>query len=305
MKMNIKSKLAGIIINVSSIVIIGGYVSTFKYPTKIHAWIYSYKEIDSLNLPDSLPHKKYEALKDSILTMRNLKNGYGFDHDNGQFAYLGTQISIACDTCSYSWYKNNTQTYNQNYIKLNAWGIKKEYPYIKGDGIFYVKNKRGYVRKAVLVKNNDSKFDIVDVPVKFRYNTKDDAILIPVSAHDAALFENFYLTLLGLYITGILFLLYVFIRFLYDTSKGRSFTRKNVARLKLVAVSITAYPLSIILLNLFVRFVFRQYFSAEVVLKDIVWGNAWSVLQIGIVLSLLYGAFYRAQLLQEEQDLTV
>lgn len=303
--MNIKSKLAGIIINISSIVIIAGYVSTFRYPTKIRHWIYSYKEIDSLDLPDSLPYKKFETLKDSILTMRNLRNGYGFDHDNGQFAYLGTQISIACDTCSYAWYKNNIQGYNKNYIKLNAWGVKKEFPYIKGDGIFYVKNKQGYLRKAVPVKNSDSKFNIVDVPVKFRYNTKDDAILIPVSAHDASLFEYFYLTLLWLYMAGILFLLYVFIRFLYDTSKGRSFTRKNVARLKLIAVVITAYPLSIILLNLLVRFMFRHYFSAEVVLKDMVWANAWSVLQIGIVLSLLCGAFYRAQLLQEEQDLTV
>ncbi|MDB5004742.1 MAG: hypothetical protein JWQ34_2967 [Mucilaginibacter sp.] len=293
--MNIKSKLAGIIINVSSFVIITGYGYTL-YPSGIHNWMYSYKETDSLNLPVS----QYEALNDSILTMRNLKNGYGFDHDNGQFAYLGTQTSIACDTCSYTWFKNNTQTYNQNYIKLNAWGIKKELPYK-----FYVKNKQGYVRKAVPVKNSDSKFNIVDVPVKFRYNTMDDAILIPVSADGASLFDTGWLILWGLNMIGLLFLLYLFIRFSYDTSKGRLFTRKNVTRLKLIAVSVTVYPLSIILLNLLVRFVFRQYFSPEVVLKDMVWYNAYIVLLIGIVLSLLYGAYNRAQLLQEEQDLTV
>lgn len=305
MRTKIKSKLIGIIINVSSVIIIGGYVSTIKYPTKIHNWIYTNKEIAPLNLPDSLSYKKYEALKDSILTVRNLKNGIGFDHDNGQFAYLGTQVSIACDTCGYIWYKNNTQSYNQNYIKLSAWGIKKKYPYIKGDGTFYIKNKQSYVRQAVPVAGNDSKFDLVDIPVKFKYNAADDAVLIPVSAHTASVFETGYLILWGLNMAGILFLGYILTRFLYETSKGRPFTRKNVSRITWLAVIVNVYPLLIIIVNLLVRLAFSQYFSAEIVLKDHVWDNAWSILQIGIILSLSCGAFYRGQLLQEEQDLTV
>jgi hypothetical protein len=334
MKANVKSNVAGIIIIIGALIIMIGYIRSIVLnarPVKapVMGWTYNMIEpIDELDLPDTLPYKKYQALKDSITTIRHLKNGSGaLDKDKGQFAYLGTQVSLVCDTCSFEWSKdrfmgallsslanseNDTGDYKdhvQYYIKLHAFTIRKNFSFIDDDGNFYAKNGQGYLRttrvdtsKAGIASN---KINIVDIPVKFRYNEKDQSLLIPVTAHDAKTFRIFTDILLWLYILDIVLLLYVFLRFIYDTSKGRSFTRKNVARLRLIAVTVCVFPAAVILLNVCMRLIYHDYFTEEIVLKSVVWTDSWNILRFGILLAMLYVAFSRATALQEEQDLTV
>ncbi len=284
------------------------------------------KPIDDWRIPDTIPYNKYNKLKDSLTSMRDLKNGDCLTYNWRKFAYLGTQVSLACDTCTYEWLKRKrpvwlmlgvscdtciNKLYDghvQYYIKLYAWSIKNREWLGDDDCVFYVKNSQGYLRESFedTTKNRlaSGRIYLDDVPVKFRYSDKDDALLIPVSKRGANLFDLTCRALVILYAVGLLVLLYVFIRFIYDMSKG-TFTRKNVVRLRFLSVVIVSYPVMVILVNLLMKLLFHNYFTEDIVLKDVLWTDAWDALPLGILFSLLYLAFSRAVALQEEHDLTV
>ncbi len=271
------------------------------------------KPIDELKEPAyNIPYYKYNEVKDSLLRVRDLKNGDDPVAIGREFAYLGTQVSLACDTCSYAQaWKFAGIGHVQNYIKLYAWTIKRRYSIFDEDGVFHVKNSQGYLRESFddTSKNgfiaNGHKIYLTDVPVKFRYSRRDNALLIPVSKRGADLFGLACRGLWTVCFIVMLVLYYLFLRLVYDLSKGISFTRKNVVRLRFIAVCIIGYPVAVILLNLLMKLLFHNYFTEDIELKDVVWTDAWDALPLGVLFSLLYMAFSRAVALQEEHDLTV
>ncbi|MFD2147120.1 hypothetical protein [Mucilaginibacter antarcticus] len=108
-----KSRIAGYIIIAASVIFIAGYLHwlfTKASRPKGNPLSWSQnkmKPIDDIEYPDTLPYNKYIKLKDSVSTIRHLKNGSGeLDLPMGQFIYLGTQVSLACDTCTYTWAKD-------------------------------------------------------------------------------------------------------------------------------------------------------------------------------------------------------
>jgi len=177
------------------------------------------------------------------------------------------------------------------------------------DCVFYVKNSQGYLRESFEDTSKSrvaaGRIYLDDVPVKFRYSSKDNALLIPVSKRSANLFSLICRMLNILYAIGMAAILYPFIRLVFDLSRGISFTRKNVARLRFIALCVTAYPVLVILVNLLMKLVFHSYFTGDIVLKEELWTDAWDALPAGILFSLLYMAFSRAVTLKEEHDLTI
>ncbi|MFD2147121.1 DUF2975 domain-containing protein [Mucilaginibacter antarcticus] len=197
----------------------------------------------------------------------------------------------------------------QYYIKLHAFTIKKNYPQLEDDGIFYAEKGQGYLRTTYKDKTKAGlaarQINVVDEPVKFRYDIKDQSLLIPITKGQEKTFRVMSQIMLTIYVIGILTLLYLFLRFVYDTSRGKPFTRKNVNRLKIIALAVTTWPAVVLLINLSMRWIFSEYFTPQIILKGIIWEDSWSTFRLGILLTLLYGAFARATYLQEEQDLTV
>ncbi|MDB5032729.1 DUF2975 domain-containing protein [Mucilaginibacter sp.] len=281
------------------------------------------KPIDGFKGGETIVDIEYNAKKDSLASMRDLKNGDGFTHNWREFAYLGTQTSLACDTCSYKWLIDKklaleingtgcdtcaNKLYDghlQNYIKLYAWTLRRKLDHYDDDSVFYVKNSQGYIREWSDTSKNVYISNFADVPVKFRYSHMDNALLIPVNKSNASLFRLICRLLEGVYIIGMIIVLYLFARLIFDLSKGFSFTRKNVIRLRFIAICIISYPVLVLLLNLFVKLIFHNYFTVDIMMRDELWIDAWDTLPVGLLFSLLYLAFSRAVMLQEEHDLTI
>jgi hypothetical protein len=286
------------------------------------------KPIDAIKVSDTIRYYnfKYNQLKDSVKKLRYLKNGSGINNSSYQFAYLGTQTSLACDTCSLDWLGNALLSggficdtcagklyanHVQHYIKLYAWTIQKNfsYPLFDDESIFYVNNSQGYLRKAFDDTSKHGRAHhqiyIKDVPVKFRYDDQDKALLIPVTKSGAGIFKLLCRSMRILYVICFLMVVYLFIRFAYDVSRGLSFTYKNVLRLRFITLCVIAYPVVVIAANLLIRLVFNNYFTADVILKDTVWTDAWDSLPTGILFLALYIAFSKALVLKQEQDLTI
>ncbi len=333
MNTHTRSKIIGYVIIAASVIFIAGYLQWLftksgKPKSKGFSWSQNkMKPIDDVAYPDTLPYNKYLALKDSVSTIRQLKNGSGvLDSPLGQFIYLGTQVSLACDTCTYTWAKDKQmgaffgsmmsedavpEPYGdqiQYYIKLYAFTIKKNYP-MEDDGVFYAEKGQGYLRTTYKDETKEGlksrMIKVVDEPVKFRYDAKEKSLLIPITKSQEKVFRVISQVMLGLYVIGILFLLYLFLRFAYDTSIGKPFTRKNVRRLGIIALAVSCWPAVVVLINLLMRLIFHEYFTPQIILKGIIWEDSWSTFRLGILLTLLWGAFNRATRLQEEQDLTV
>jgi len=274
-------------------------------------------------IPDSLSYKKYNYLKDSVSTIRTLKNGDYFSGSSVNFFnLLGTGSCISCDTCSLSWYLHDDNIANrQYYIKLPGWGLKiRQKLHQSQDSVqfsfdidsvqFYVNHGQAFVRKIATIsspaqKKYEVKYHLVDEPVKFRYSQRDQCLMIMISESVKNALD---ITFGILSISGIIYVLYLlrgFLDFILDLSKGLSFTDQNVKRLKVISLSLLIFPFSIFLLNLFIRLIFYSYFTKDVVINDNIWSSAWKTLVAGIVFYMLYKAFKQGKLLKEEQDFTV
>lgn len=270
------------------------------------------------NVPDSISHHQYIKLKDSIRIIRGLKNGDGFGGEGDiSFGFIGTGGGILCDTCGLKWYRDQRfrdETHQQYYIKLPFWKLKNaNYEWYFNDSVkFFVLNRQSYIRKEVIDKSVKSKngsinnrIHLTDIPVKFKYDEQTQCLMIPVSK------QAKHVTQIGLYIFLYIFLAYylylvaLFLKLVFDISKGLVFTAKNLFRLKIISISLLVLPVAVFLFNLFMKLIFHSYFTSDVMMSDDVWKNSLETIIKGIVFLLLFKAFRLGKLLKEEQDLTV
>ncbi len=291
------------------------------------------KPIDAL-IPDTVPFKKYNKLKDSIKTIRDLKNGDSWMADgvsSNISGLIGTSSSLYCDTCSLKMY-NDDLSVNTNiipvryYMNLSAWTLNvKNTTYIDdtdggfwnfrtvftSDSVqFYVSHDQAYLRKVVpkqqvTKEDNQVKKKVVDVPVKFRYSKQNKCLMIPVSKSTKKTLDIVIMVLGIAYAVYFLALIFLFIKFVIDLSKGLAFTDINLERLKLIAFTLLAYPVLILIFNILMRLIFYSYFTSDVILSSTVWDNAWKAILAGFVFYVLFRAFRQGKILKEEQELTV
>ncbi|HEX4371785.1 MAG TPA: DUF2975 domain-containing protein [Puia sp.] len=289
---------------------ISGEISNSTNPNKNYIWENNLQPIDSV-ISDSISHRNYIKLTDSIKTIRQLKNGnYMVSGGVQTLNLLGTDGGDLCDTCSSRMVHElgffNDRTYTQYYIKLFGWKINESKLGFTGRDsvLFHVVHGQSFIRKEVRFPQKH-KIEPVDIPVKFRYDQRDQCLLIPVSTTTKRIIDILIAipgVILGFYM---LFLIACFLKFILDLSKGLSFTDENVARLKLIAVSLLIYPVVIFLLNLLLKLIFHSYFTPDVVMKNDIWENSWKIMGIGIVFLTLWKAFRQGKILKDEQDLTV
>lgn len=276
------------------------------------------KPIDS-PVSMALPYYKYIALRDSIKTIRNLKNENMSNAAGFELGYvIGTTGNyVLCDTCTIKDYIYSVKHSNNNtqyFIKLPGWGLKSaDNDYYYDDSVrFFREHNKAYIRKAIWYKSTQNKdgsiykqFHYVDIPVTFGYDQRHQSLLIPVSKST----RNVVNILLGIctfmFCFYMLYLLSAFLKFIADLSKGFSFTDKNVNRLRLIALSLLIYPCVLFLLTMLMRLIFYRYFIPDVTLNQNLLKYTWKPLVLGIVFLLLYRAFRQGKLLKDEQDLTV
>jgi hypothetical protein len=294
---------------------------TNDVPSDTYTWSNHLPAIDP-EVPDSLPYFEYLKLKEKINRTRQLRNGEfyglgGFQWD-GLISMGGGRLcdtctinhDMLCDTCT----KWDIPGIKQYYIKLAGWKLNRStFVQYSSDSVkFYVEHKQSYVRKAIVdkvsLKKNGTKDYLVheaDVPVKFRYDSQENCIMIPISKTVRDIL-NPVMLVIGILITLYYFyLIAAFLNFIIDVSKGLSFTKKNIHRLRLIAFSLLGFPVLAFLLNLLLPVIFHSYFTEDVVFNIQGWKNDWIMMGIGIVFLLLFKAFRQGKILKEEQDLTV
>lgn len=279
------------------------------------------KPIDTV-IPDTISYRKYNALKDSTSIIRDLKNADYHPNEGINFSDLiATGSSVVCDTCSLSWFRN---TYMQEkndkplkqlyYIQLPSWQINNKQKgddwWTKDSVQFYVEHDQTYIRKYVTYspKSNEStrsQYQMVDVPVKFRYNTRQQCVMIPVS-ESVKKAVNIIFGILGIVLIGyILILIGGFIGLLMDLSKGLMFTDRNLRTLKRITITLFAIPIAALIFNLLLRLIFSSYLTSDVVIKIDVLNGYWKVLMIGVIFLMIYRAFRQGKKLREEQEFTI
>jgi len=291
--------------------------SSYNYPPKSSIYVLNnLKPIDT-TLSDSLSYRQYNKLNDSIKQVRNFKNG-DFTSGNGFYiGFIGTTASISCDTCTFKWHiwhGFNDKANEHYYIKLMFWKIKNtESIFWYADSVqFHVEHEQSFLRKVIMgspkIKDKYGNFyhgRLVDVPVKFRYNSRDQSLLIPVSKSTKNIFDYVFGTV-GIITAGYYFyLIGIFLSFIVDLSKGNAFTDKNIFRLKLITISLILLPVIVFLLNLLIKVLLHNYFTADVVMNYDMWKNVWKIIGLGLIFLLLYRAFRQGKILKDEQDLTV
>ncbi|WP_295669222.1 DUF2975 domain-containing protein [uncultured Mucilaginibacter sp.] len=275
------------------------------------------------NLTSSYYH--YKQFNDSVKTIRELRNGEYWMGGGQVFAsVLATEENLQCDTCSKKWLYDRVFNFKEHndakkygidhfrwYIKLPGWKLNDARWALGPDSIqFYAKGGQSFIRKIIVHrgKRKDTVVKIwntVDQPVKFNYNHRDRAILIPCSRsakHAVDIIIIIVNICLALYF---LYLISGFLKFVLDLSKGLAFTGKNVRRLRLIGLSLLIYPVGIFALNYLIWLIFHNYFTEDVVLNGNLWTNNWKTIGVGIVFLALFKAFRQGKLLKDEQDLTV
>ena len=283
-------------------------------PGDSYSWNNHLPDLDPSASTD-LPYAQYLALKRKIETTRQLKNGEFLDMGGAQMGGLmGMGGGMLCDTCTVDLNRGNIPGIKQYYIKLPGWKVKHAtFDWYNLDSVvFHVEHKQSYIRKAIVDKivpkkdgSKNYQIHMADIPVKFRYNTLQNYIMIPVSKQVRDTVNIVMFVVMLLIVTYIFYLIAAFLKFIVDVSKGLSFTSENVFRLKLISLSLLGFPIAAFLLNLLMYPVFSSYFTDDVTLNTRAWRNDWIIIVVGIVFLLLYKAFRQGKKLKDEQDLTV
>ncbi|WP_222103981.1 DUF2975 domain-containing protein [Mucilaginibacter corticis] len=242
------------------------------------------------------------------------KNAMAYHSSSGiQTGFIGTTGGFNCDTCSIKWIATHSDTdsrHRKYYITLPLWKIKNTTSiFWYTDSVkFHTENDQNYLRKVVTAQNKGNKHQtnyVADVPVKFAYDQTNQYLLIPVTKTTKNNIE-IVLRIFGFALLAYLaYLIISFLNFIVDLSKGLAFTDKNIARLKLIAITLILYPFALFLLNQLMRVVFYNYFTSDVIMNKSVWQNSLEPIGIGLVFFLLYRAFAQGKSLKDEHDLTV
>lgn len=259
-------------------------------------------------IPDTLPYRKYRHLTDSVRQARIMKNGT-LSGGASQAIFIGGKTLARCESCSI--FDNDRVKVQEDFIKFNWWlldTVGKIEP-VK----YYVKDGKPYLRKVICklkgVHKNSEDYDCkeVDVAVPFRYDTSSDkGLLIPAGKGTVRILNG---VCLGVSLLLFLFILYYvvggFVKFLLEIARGTPFSDTNVLRLRIIAWSCLLLPISVFLLNLLMRLIFHQYFTADIKLSSEAWAFLWKGLVLSAIFGALYFAFRKGKELKEEQDLTV
>lgn len=262
-------------------------------------------------IPDTIPHRRYVQLADSIKFARTIKDGIstGFSMQG----IIGFQKISRCENCNFH---DFDQSYDKNrdyLISFGDWKLDTRQDEIHRTVIYYVKNHRSYLRKTFCKIKSRSKwgsnFDCIekDIAVPFRIDNYNKNIMVPVSATTFKIARGIGISLTVLFfIYFVYFIIGGFIKFLAEIAQGTPFSERNVNRLKFITLNLLFIPLGAFLINaLVIPLVFHNYFTPDIVLDNESWKSLFKPAILCLIFAALYRAFRKGKQLKEENDLTV
>lgn len=248
--------------------------------------------------------------------MRKLKNAEikatGFESG---LPFIGTYTALYLNSEKpfAGWRDLYNKGEKRHFIKLPGWRLHARKHPFSDTLTYYAENDQAFIRKVVwdsALKTSDGKIrhngQDADIPVRFKYLRSENAVLIPISPQIKFILDVLFVVL-GF--AGIVYVLYFivggFIKFLIDVSKGQSFTRQNISRLRLIAISLIVYPVIVFIMNLLMWVIFSTYLTEDVVLHNRIWQEQWKTMLVGLIVFAVYKAFRQGLKLQEEQEFTI
>lgn len=198
--------------------------------------------------------------------------------------------------------------YVQEYLKLSKIGLAIKDIHGPKYLAYYTINNKGYLSKTQLTKRGSEDYvSFVNHQVNFRYDSEDNTILIPVNSKfwkiciQISIFLN-----AGFLIIGYLYILKLFLKFLLAISKNIGFEEENVYRLRKMSFILLFLGLITYILNLIIFVVFSLNYSTEgVIITHSFWENDYMMIILSAFFYLIYTAFKKAMILQQEQELTI
>ncbi|HZX59479.1 MAG TPA: DUF2975 domain-containing protein, partial [Mucilaginibacter sp.] len=202
---------------------------------------------------------------------------------------------------------------SKSYLILPSWKLNIQVDtdhFETNDSVqFFVEHNQAYVRKFVKLayapKDASHSYRMIDEPVRFRYNFKNQCVMIPVSKMTAHITGTILVVIALIFFLYLILLTSYFLWFLFDVSKGNIFTDLNMIRLKTIAYSLLAIPFISLIFNLLIRLIFIPYLTTDVVLKIDTLNNYWKELALGVVFLIVYLSFSQGKKLKDEQALTI
>lgn len=219
----------------------------------------------------------------------------------------------------------NDTSYSGSYIESGYWKLKSDdYSY----GIYYIKNDQSrvkYLNTANLPKSEsqlskrqpdaDSLFfqslrsekliqDEGEI-VPFKYDIVSNELRIPINNNHLLAWRVFFSAVFGGWIAINFFLVWSFVRFLITIFSGKSFTAKNITRLKVMAYILLSLPVLSLIFGLLQPIIFSSRFTDDLVFNYEFLFSRNKTYFACLIFLVLLKTFKRGKLLQEEQDLTV
>ena len=259
-------------------------------------------------ISDTLPYQTYRHLTDSVRQRRVMKNGT-LSGSTSQAVFIGGITLVRCENCSI--FDDSRRKIQEHFIKLNWWVLDTV---ARPESVrYYVKNGKPFLRKVICKLRHSgedySDYDCkeVDIAVPFRYDADwSKGLLIPTSKGTVRILNGVSMGF-GM-LLALFFLYYIaggFVKFLLEIARGTPFSDTNVRRLKIIAYSFLLIPVSLFILNLLMRLIFYEYFSADIKLSSEAWYFLWKGLALSVIFGALYFAFRKGKEMKDEQDLTV
>jgi hypothetical protein len=240
-------------------------------------------------VPDTLPHRLYLRLTDSIAAARRAINKENVSWTGAEF---------------FAVYKESERQLQG--LQLHGWTLNPPYPATGESAVFFVRNGRGFVRHTDVLERRveHANFKATDTPVEFLYSSLDESIRIPLQSGYAVVSFLGYFSIIAV-VVGMLLLFGQWVNFLVDIGRGRPFSDRNIFRLKILALACLLIPIGRILIHLLLRLICSSYFTVPLYLKTHIWQQNTTILLASLFFFLLLKAFLRGKKMQEEQEYTI
>ncbi|RZK52074.1 MAG: DUF2975 domain-containing protein, partial [Pedobacter sp.] len=203
---------------------------------------------------------------------------------------------------------NSANKNSLTYLKLSKVGLKIQETPGPDYLTYYTKDGNGYLSKTrIHTVGKHHSVSYVDKKVAYNYSADDNSILILIESTFWEFFiQASILLMIIVFIAVNLSLLKLFINFLIAVSKNKAFDEVNVNRLRTMSVVLLILGCVSYAINFIIYLIFSLGYSSEgIVITHSFWEHDYFLVILSALGYLIYTAFRKAMILQQEQDLTI
>lgn len=250
---------------------------------------------------DSLNFKKNDDANDGY-------SYYGWSFDNigvGKFKRKGT-------------YPDTT------YLQFGYIGVDINEDMGKSFLSYYEKNGQGYLSRTKFVGNYTEMLEVrddngkllsrvgnkvffIDKKVDYRYSYAQKSMMVPLTTNLAKIIAIGIIWIMAFFqFAALIIIIGLFFRFLVFIARNSAFEEGNIQRLKYMSIAFFFLAVNKFILSWIAYLIFISFYSSDgVVINYSFWEKDYLMMIFAILCYLIYTAFKRGMILQDESELTI